>query len=434
MIGGQPAVEQAYAQELEDRLARQQLVERFRLVWLSRAFLLRASLAGLLCSTLIAFLIPKRYVATTRLMPPDSDSTGQLALVSALSGQSGLLSGMAGNLLGIQTTGDLFIGVLRSRSVADQVITRCSLEAAYGVSSIDSAREELERNTAITEDRKSGIITIVVSDHSPKRAAAVASAYISELNGMITSLSTSSARRERIFLEGRLKTVNQDLEGAEKNFSKFASKNGAIDVTEQAKAMIGAGATLEGQVIAAQSELEGLREIYADNNVRVRATEARIAELHRQLEKLSGTTTGAPSDATDNGSAEVYPSLRQLPILGVPFADLYRKLSVEEAVYETLTREYELAKVEEAKETPVVRVLDPPEAPTRKSFPPRLLFMIFGTFLALSAAVFWVLAEAHWKAAPADDPGKQLAHEIFGSVRSQVRGSARWILRRNGRE
>ena len=419
VIADQPTAEEIYVQELENKLARQQLMEKFRLLWLNRRFLFRAALTGLVCATAIAFLIPQRFVSTTRLMPPDSQSSSSLALVSALSGQSGLLGGLAGNLLGIQSTGDLFIGVLRSRSVEDQVINRFGLQRVYGARLEESARQDLEENTSITEDRKSGIIIISVTDHDPKRAAAMAGAYVDELNTMMAQLSTSSAHRERVFLEERLNAVKQDLETAEKNFSQFASKNGTIDITEQGKAMVEAGATLEGQLIAAQSELEGLKQVYTNNNVRVRAAQARIAELHRQLEKLSGTT-GAPSGNNATATDTLYPSLRQLPILGVPFADLYRKLKIEETVYETLTKEYELAKVEEAKETPTVKILDPPEVPQRKSYPPRLLLMILGTFLAAGLAMFWALGKARWQATAADDPGKQLGQEIFQTVRARI--------------
>jgi len=419
VIADQPTAEEIYVQELENKLARQQLMEKFRLLWLNRSFLFRAALAGLVCATVIAFLIPKRFVSTTRLMPPDSQSSSSLALVSALSGQSGLLGGLAGNLLGIQSTGDLFIGVLRSRSVEDQVINRFGLQRVYGARLEDSARQDLEENTAITEDRKSGIITISVTDHDPKRAAAIAGAYVDELNTMITQLSTSSAHRERVFLEERLSAVKQDLETAEKKFSQFASKNGTIDITEQGKAMVEAGATLEGELIAAQSELQGLKQVYTDSNVRVRSTEAQIAELRRQLQKLGGTAS-PPSNEDAATTGTFYPSLRQLPILGVPYADLYRRLKVEEAVFETLTKEYELAKVEEAKETPTVKVLDPPEVPQRKSYPPRLLLMILGTFLAAGLAMFWALGKARWQATAADDPGKQLGQEIFQTVRARI--------------
>jgi capsule polysaccharide export protein KpsE/RkpR len=190
---------------------------------------------------------------------------------------------------------------------------------------------------------------------------------VEELNRLVADLSTSSARRERVFLEERLQGVSRDLEDAEKNFSQFASKNSAIDVKEQGKAMVEAAATLQGQLIAAQSQLEGFREIYTDNNPRVRTIKARIDELRRQLEKLGGK--GESSTDVSSGSGEsLYPSIRKLPLLGVTYADLYRRTRVQEAVFETLTKEYEMAKVQEAKEIPTVKVLDTPNVPDRKPF------------------------------------------------------------------
>src|SRR5260221_241525 len=140
------------------------------------------------------------------------------------------------------------------------------------------ARKDLADHTSISVDRKSQIISITVTDRSPQRAAAMAHAYAEELDRLVAELSTSSARRERIFLEGRLQAVNQDLEAAEKDFSQFASKNTAIDVKEQGKAMVEAAAMLQGQLIAAQSQYEGLREIYTDNNPRVSTVKAGIDE------------------------------------------------------------------------------------------------------------------------------------------------------------
>src|SRR5437588_6940153 len=141
--------------------------------------------------------------------------------------------------------------------------------------------------------------------------------------------------------------------------------------------MVEAAATLQGQLIAAESELEGLRQIYSDNNVRVRSVRARIAELKYQLEKIGGKGEGS-----DQQQASLYPSIRRLPLLGVTYADLYRRTRVQEAVFESLTKEYELAKVQEVKEIPTVKVLDSPNIPDKKSFPTRRLIMLLGTAFA----------------------------------------------------
>jgi capsule polysaccharide export protein KpsE/RkpR len=210
-----------------------------------------------------------------------------------------------------------------------------------------------------------------------------------------------------------------ELENAEQEFSQFASKNSAIDIKEQGKATVDAAATLEGQLIAARSELEGLKQIYSDNNVRVRATQARVAELQNQLEKIGGKgeSTTAKSGAPDE---PLYPSMRKLPLLGVAFADLYRRTKVQEAVFEALTQQYEFAKVQEAKETPSVKVLDDPRVPEQKSFPPRVEIMLLGTVLALVAGAALLLSRARWAEVDPTAPGKIFAQEVFQTVNEKM--------------
>jgi capsule polysaccharide export protein KpsE/RkpR len=216
-----------------------------------------------------------------------------------------------------------------------------------------------------------------------------------------------------------LQAVSQDLEAAEKNFSQFASKNTAIDVKEQGKAMVEAAATLQGHLIAAESELQGLKQIYTDNNVRVRSVQARINELKHQLDKLGGKgesmteVAGLPGDS-------LYPSIRKLPLLGVAYADLYRRTKIQEAVLETLTKEYEMAKVQEAKEIPTVKVLDAANIPEKKAFPPRLLIMFLGTFLGAGLGVLFVLGSANWNAIDPQNPGKQFATKVWVDLKTHV--------------
>lgn len=422
----EPELQEAFVPIEEDpREARERLLLRLRLLWAERRFLWRAGIVGLLAATLTAFLIPNRFVSTAQLMPPDSQTSGTLALVAGLVGQGGGpgagtgLGALASDLLGGKTTGALFIGVLKSRTVQDRVIERYDLRKIYKVKLLKSARERLTDNTSISEDRKSGIISLTVTDHDPKRAAAIAAAYVDELNTMMAQLTTSSAHRERVFLEERLRTVNNDLESAEKEFSQFASKNATIDIAEQAKAMVVSAATLQGQLIAAQSQLEGLKQIYADSNVRVRSVQARVNELHHQLDLLGGKY-GTPSSGDDGVSDSLYPTLRQLPILGVPYADLFRQLKVEQVVYETLTKQYEIAKVQEAKEIPTVKVLDSPLVPEKRSYPPRLMIITLGTILTVAVGVVWLMAAARWRETDSGDPGKLFAEEVFQTV------AARW--------
>ena len=398
-----------------------------RLMWANRQMLFRVSLYALLATALVAFLIPKRYETTTRLMPPDNQSTsGLMMAAAAMSGGAGGggLAGIAGDVLGLKSSSDIFVGVLGSRTVADKLIEQFNLKKVYNQDRMEDLRKTLAQHTSVGVDRKSQIISITVADHSPERAAAMAQAYVEELNKLVADLSTSAARRERIFLEGRLETVNKDLEEAEKDFSQFASKNTAVDVKEQAKAMVGAAATLQGEMIAAQSQYEGLRQIYTDSNPRVRTVKARIDELQRQLDKIGGKGESS-TEVASNPNDSFYPSIRKLPLLGVEYADLYRRTRIQEAVLEALTKEYELAKVQEVKEIPTVKVLDTAPIPDRKTFPPRLLIIFSGTLVAFVAATLWLFSKSAWDNTDDHDPRKLFAQELFTDLRSHLPQIAR---------
>lgn len=394
-------------------------INRLRLLLDQRFFLLRVTLYGFALSTMIAFLIPKTYESRTQLMPPDSElSSGLSSLMAMTTRTGGTLGMLAGDFLGLKTSGSLFIGILRSETVEDRIIDQLNLKSVYGVKQMQAARRRLEENTEISEDRKSGIVVIRVSDYSPQMARDIAEAYVVELDRLVVDLNTSAAHRERIFLEDRLKTVKQDLDVSAREFSKFASDNTAIDIKEQGKAMVEAAATLQGHLIAAQSELEGLRQIYTDNNIRVRAVRARIAELQNKLEQMGDGDLSPPGS---NPETFLYPSIRKLPLLGVTYAELYRTNKIQETVYELLTQQYELAKVQEAKETPSVKVLDAPKMPEKKSFPPRLLVIFLGTLVSMAMGVAWVLGKSSWDSIDPEHPAKLLAYDAYSKLKGDLR-------------
>jgi capsule polysaccharide export protein KpsE/RkpR len=428
-ISAKPAPEVLRAldmdQLLQDRLRQDHLESRDRKIarvsrlWDQRKLLGRFMAYGALFASIIAILIPSRYASTTRLMPPDSPSGQGMALLAGIAGKMGAtLGALGGDLLGMNTSADLFAGVLQSSTVQNELITKFDLRRVYGQRRWVDARKELGRQTDISIDRKSGILTIQVTDHDPKRATALAQEYVAQLNNVVTQLNTSSAHRERVFLEERLGQVKAELESAEKDFSQFASNNAALDIKEQGKAMVESAAILEGQLIAAQTELQGLRQIYTDQNIRVRTTQARIDELRRQILKMGGKT--GPDVAGPSKEDDLYPSLRKLPLLGVTYADLYRRTKVEETVFETLTQQYEIAKVQEAKEVPSVKVLDPPEIPEKKVFPPRTLLVLLGVMIALAIGIGWTMAKDDWQGIDPEDPGKVLVLKMVRSVKPQL--------------
>ena len=402
-----------------------------RLLWEERKLLGKAAMRGTAIFLLIALLLPKTYESRTQLMPPDSSSS-TLGMLAALGSRVGVGSGGVGSgalslgadLLGLKSSGALFVGLLDSDTVKDDLINRFDLRKVYWTRTYRSARKKLEDRTTLEEDKKSGVISITVEDRDPQRAAAIARGYVDELNRLVATLNTGAAHRERVFLEERLKVVKTDLDESSKAFSEFASKNTAIDIKEQGKAMVESAAILQGQAIAAESELRGLEQIYTPENVRVRAVQARLAELKRQLAKLGGTSSIDPS-VDPNSSEAMYPSIRQLPLLGVGWADLYRRVKIDETVYEVLRQQYELARVEEAKEVPSVKVIDEANPPERRSGPPRTLLILTGAFLGLCLGGAWIFGKHAWRNTDPDDPRRVLAEEVATSIGHELRWSRR---------
>lgn len=396
-----------------------------RLLWRNRLFVAWITGVGIALAIVMALLTPNRYTSTERIMPPDDQSASGLeTMAAALSSGPGGMGAIADQFLELKNSSDVFLGILQSRTTQDKIINQFGLRSLYGDKRIEDARNDLTARTSIEVDRKSLIITIAVTDRDPHRAALVAQAYSDSLNDLLTQLNTSGARRERTFLEERLRQVQADLENAEQEFSQFASRNTAVDIKEQEKAMVDSAATIQGELVATQAELEGLRQIYTDDNVRIRSLSARLSELKQQLQRLSGPGNG---DASPSGTDSPYPSIRQLPVLGVTYADLYRQTVIDESIFETLTKEYELAKVQEAKEIPTVKILDPPDVPEEKSYPPRSLVVFTGAVLAVLAASAWVIVRDRWNETDSGDPRKQLVQEIF-----QACPDIRLWMRRNG--
>jgi capsule polysaccharide export protein KpsE/RkpR len=285
---------------------------------------------------------------------------------------------------------------------------------------VDTAKH-LARETTISDDKKSGVITITVEDTDPRRARDIAQGYLDELNLLVNRTSISSAHQERVFIEKRLQKVKADLEVAQQQMSEFSSTHATIDIKEQTRATVDAASRLQAQMILEQANLDSVRQIYGDGNVRVRATQARIAALKAQLSKISGSSAPLPAEQTaESGgtsqSDELYPPLRQLPRLAVPYADLYRQVQVQQTVFELLTQQYELARIQEAKDVPVVGVIDAPGIPEKKSFPPRLLLAELLTLVSTSVAAALLLAWQRWLHIRPSDPRKVLAQQIYATL------------------
>jgi capsule polysaccharide export protein KpsE/RkpR len=404
---------------------------RITLLWLRRRSLALAATVALGLSAVTVLLIPKSYKSTAQIMPPEqTNGTSSLLALASRSSTLNPLSLLTSGVLGNHSTTALFVSLLQSGTISDHLVERFQLQHVYHKRYRVDAGKRLARNTEIVDDKRSGVITIQVSDHDPHRARELAQAYLDELNKLVRNTSNSSAHQERIFLEQRLEAATADLARAQIALSEYSTKNNTIDLKEQTRAMVDAAARFEGEMVLAQSTLSSLRQIYGDNNVRVRGAEARIAILQRELRRISGFPSVVPmaSDRALGQGAEIYPPLRQVPRLAVQYADLYRTVRVQETLFEMLTQQYEAARIEEAKDIPAVKIIDTPGLPERKSFPPRALLVSLMTLAAVASSATWILLSARWNALPVDDSRRMLARDI-GRVaqawRAQIRGSDR---------
>jgi len=395
------------------------------LLWRERRFIARLTSVGVIAGVIIALLIPSMYTATAQLMPPDATGPGAMAAMAAtMTDKAGGLGTAAADLLGFKSSGALFVGILESRTVEDSLISTFDLRKAYHVKHWYEARKILGERTDITEDRKSGLISLEVTDSNRERAQKMAKAYVDELNRVVATSSMSAAGRERAFIEQQMVEEQKELDESARALADFSSKNNTIDLKEQARAMLDAVADVQGQLIASEAELKGLQSIYSDNNIRVRSAKAKIAELKRKVSEFGG----AAGDSKARVAGD-YPTVRQLPGLGVTYEDLYRHNKIAEAIYEALVQQYEMAKIQEAKDTPKVQMLDLPEVPEVKSYPPRALIVLACMLLSFCFSGGWVIACDRWGAIEEANAGKALVRDISETIRRQPIWQSGRVLR-----
>jgi len=414
-------VEQDYsAQGVQPPAATSNWLMNLYVLWNKRALLMRFTVASFSISLLVALLIPKMYVSQTRIMPPEiSDSNS--ALLGMLAGRAlgnDSLGSLATSLIGGHTNSALFVDLLHSSSVTDPLIEKFELQHVYFKRYRVDAAKVLARRTTIVQDKRSGVITLAVTDTDPRRARDMAQAYLDQLNILVNRTSTSPAHQERLFIERRVHEVKRDLENAQEAMSEFSSTHATIDLKEQTRATVESQAMLQGELIAAESELQSLQQLYGDANIRVRTAEARIASLKRESSKLEGTSTPLSTPAENpssqsQGAEKSYLPLRQVPRLAIPYANLYRELHLQETLYDLLIQQFEAARIQEAKDIPAVNVIDPPGIPEKKSFPPRTLLTLALTTTLFSACLLYLICRHHWLLIDPGDPRRTLGREMF---------------------
>lgn len=349
------------------------LIERWRLIGL---WILCFAVLGVL----VAFLLPVKYTATTVIMPPQAATSSATAML----GQIGALAGLAGKDIGLKNPSDLYVGIIKSRSVADEIIQEFSLQSYYHKKYVSDARKRLDHNSDVVAG-KDGLITIKFEDHDPKRAADIANAYVAQLYAANKRLAISEASQRRVFYEKALEVEKDRLADAEVELKKTQEATGLIQLSSQADAIIRSVAQVQSQLSAKQVQLEAMKSFATSDNPDVIRTEQEIAALKQQL------TNVERNNKLGNGNIAV--PTGKIPEAGLEYVRKLRDVKYHESLFEMLAKQFEAAKIDEGKSAPLIQVVDAAIVPDKRSEPLRSVIIGLGvlTGVLLGCCHVWLL-------------------------------------------
>lgn len=334
---------------------------------------------------LVSLLFPNIYTGTAKILPPQQNQSAAAMVLGQL-GQLGGLAGLSGGALGLKNPGDLYVGMLKSRTVADRLIARFELQKLYNQDTMVETRKELADNTSIVAG-KDGLITIEFDDKDAARAAAVANAYVEELDKLNQTLAVTEAAQRRLFFEKQLHQAKEDLGSAETALKITQEKTGLIKLDDQGRAIIEAVATLRGQIAAKEVELRAMRTFATEQNTDYIRAQQQLSGLRAELAKLER--------AQISGSGDILLPTGKVPEAGLEYLRKFRDVKYYETIFELLAKQFEIAKIDEAKDAAIIQIVDPAVLPDRKTRPKRTLIVIAGALvIGFLASVFVLFKEA----------------------------------------
>jgi len=385
------------------------------LIWLGERKALIGAVTGAaaVLSLVVALLLPPIYTArTTFLAPGSQQQSGSAAALAAL-GSLGALGGLPGGL-GAKTPDDLYVALLKSDSVQHGLDQRFNLRAHYNVETYEALRKALPNHVRVTADKKSGVISVEVDDKDAKFAADLANAHEPEITKLLGRLAVSEAQLRRAFFEKQLQDTKENLIKAEQTLQAVQEKSGVIVLDKQAEALITNAALLRAQISEREVQLRVLRMSATDQNPAVIRLNSELRGMRAELARMESSQGGTPGSAVDL-------PVGRIPEAAVDYVRARRELKLQETLLEGMLRQYEIAKLDEAKEGPVLQQVDIALVPDYKSRPSRSLIVIASTLAALLLVSAWVVVRRYLATVGAEDP----------AAASAWRGLARaWSFRR----
>jgi uncharacterized protein involved in exopolysaccharide biosynthesis len=374
-----------------------------------KSLIARGSGIAVASGLILSLLLPVRYTATTKIMPPQQTQSSASMLMSQLAGLGGgSLAAMAGGGLSLKNPNDIYLGLLTSRPVADALIQKFDLAGEYDAGNMTQTRKQLAENTLVSSE-KYGFIAISVTDKNKQRAAAMANAYTEELRTLTKTLAVTEATQRRVFYEDQLKQTRESVVAAALAFQQIQQQKGVVALDAQAKAMIEGLSALRAQVAAKEVEVQALRSYSTEQNPEVQLAEKQLSSLETEETRLEQSNPGGGIAALGLGN---------VPSAGLQYLRAEHELAYQQALYDMLMKQYDAARLDESKDAAIIQVVEPAIEPDRKSSPKRVMIVMLFAFLGffgscVFALCLWLKELLHF------DP---IASQQFAKLRSALKG------------
>lgn len=376
------------------------------LTWIGEGKRLVAAvtLVATLAATAIAFSLPKVYTARTALLPPGSQQQGAGAAAMAALGSLGGLAGLGG--LAAKSPDELYISLLKTDSIGRALDERFDLQARYEVETFEALRRTLPNYVRVTAEKKSGVINLEVDDEDPQFAADLANAHVEELTHILDRLAVSEAQQRRVFFDKQLHETKEQLIKAEQELRRVQEKSGLIVLDKQAEALIGGAAQIRALIAEREVQLKVLRTSATEQNPAVVRLNSELRALRAELARMESTQGGNAGSAVDL-------PVGRIPEAAVDYVRAAREVKIQEAILETMIRQLEAAKLDEAKEGATLQQIDKAVPPDYKSKPSRALIMLAGLLLGLLGSSLWVVWRGYSRLVREQDPNAEAAWQAM---------------------
>lgn len=336
-------------------------------------------------AVILAFTLPQSYTATVIILPPQGNASMSSLLASQLAGMGSAVSGMAGSMLGMKNVNDMYVAMLKTRTVEDSVIQRYGMQSEYRKTYLAEARKALEQHTKIDGSTKDGLIRLNFTDRNPNRAAQIANGYVEQFRDLSENLAITEASQRRVVFQNQLEKTKTDLENADEALKRTQLSTGMVQVDGQARAMIDSAARLRAQIVAKEVQIEAMRSYAGDENPALTEAQTELDGLKQQFNKLVGSKGGSADD--------VFLPKGEVPQAGLEYVRRLRDVKYYEAIFDVLAKQLELAKLDEAREGAFIQVVDPAVPPEQKSFPKRGLFTLGGLAAGFTFGIMMALLQ-----------------------------------------